>query len=104
LNPKSLPAVDLDCMFSNIDSIGLPTDLNATFKTFMAKTALAKKLDATINEIEHFEIQVTQWFDASMERLGSRFKRNTFLFTAIFATFRARWKPMTKAPKRRLAR
>ncbi|MFL5764188.1 MAG: hypothetical protein ACJ77K_09620 [Bacteroidia bacterium] len=68
----------------------LPQALKDAFLLFIDKTTAAqtaaKAMNTAINELEHFEKQVSDWFDAIMERVGSKFKRNSVIFTSIFAT------------------
>jgi hypothetical protein len=83
---NTTPTVNVDALFQTIDSFGMPPKIPETLKTFIIKTKLEKQLNNTLNEIDHFEKQIEAWFDSAMERVGSRFKRRTFLFTFIFST------------------
>lgn len=56
---------------------------------FISKSALweaAKEKEEEVrNGLEHFQMQVTRWFDSSMERLSSRYKRNALLIGTVIS-------------------
>lgn len=83
---QTAPVISADALFQIIDGFGMPPKIAETLKTFLVKTKLEKQLNEKLNEVEHFEKQVEEWFDSAMERVGSRFKRRTFFFTIVFST------------------
>lgn len=107
MNAKSFAPAFIEIIFTNFHPEGtvftlqnirtaiagttiLPLTLKNVFLFFIDKTnaaqVVAKATNTSINELEHFENQVSNWFDSIMERVGSKFKRNTLVFTTIFAT------------------
>lgn len=75
------------------DSIQNNQELNPEIKDmlmqFISKSALweaAKEKEEEIrNGLEHFQMQVSRWFDSSMERLSSRYKRNALLIGTLIS-------------------
>ncbi len=66
----------------------LNPEIRDMLRQFISKSALwetAKDKEEEVrNGLEHFQLQVSRWFDSSMERLSSRYKRNAlFIGTCL---------------------
>lgn len=62
----------------------LPEEIKSLFLQFIERTNLEKNVNNSINELSHFESQITNWFDSSMNRLMGQLKRSSMIITFVF--------------------
>ncbi len=74
---------------SAIELSSMPESIKVMLRNFAVKTNAQKILDTKINEVEHFEAQIEQWFDSVMKLLTGTYKRKTIWFTFLFASITA---------------
>lgn len=69
-----------------IQKSNMPDSLKTMLRNFAVKTNAQKILDTKLNEVEHFEIQIEEWFNSVMKLLTGTYKRKTIWFTFLFAS------------------
>ncbi|GHN01054.1 hypothetical protein WSM22_25430 [Cytophagales bacterium WSM2-2] len=80
---KPLGVSDID---GAIASTSFPEPVKKLLRNFVMKTHIQQKITDKMNDAEHFEEQIEQWFNGIMERLSGRYKRKTVWYTFFFAT------------------
>jgi hypothetical protein len=76
-------SINLD---ASIQSSELPNGIKTMLRSFVVRIHAQKVVDEKINEINHLEQQIQQWFDNSMSLLTGTYKRKTIWFTFLFAS------------------
>lgn len=69
-----------------ITKSAFPPEIKTLLRSFIAKTSAQKKMNAAVSDVDHFEEQIEQWFNAIMERLTGHYKRKTVWYTFVFAS------------------